>query len=118
MGSPEEAVFIHHLQQAIPAKAILVFVRDKILAFAGKMEPIALAMGYISKFALKEFICETCFLQTKCSKKLSRTIPPKAEGLIPRSLLGNLSSELALGYHTCDCSVDRSLFHGLASISI
>ena len=48
------------------------------------------------------FIRETCFLQTKCSKKLSRTIPPKAEGIIPRSLLRNLSSELALRFHTCD----------------
>ena len=33
------------------------------------------------------FIRETCFLQTKCSKKLSRTIPPEAEGILARSLL-------------------------------
>ncbi len=40
------------------------------------------------------FICETCFLQTKCSKKLSRTIPPQAEGMIPATAR-NLNSGLA-----------------------
>jgi hypothetical protein len=33
-----------------------------------------------------------------CSKKLSRTIPPKAEGIIPRTLVRNKGSGLTLGF--------------------
>jgi hypothetical protein len=49
-------------------------------------------------------VISDCFLIRETSRfgVISRTIPPKAEGIIPRSLLRNLSSELALRLHTCD----------------
>jgi nucleoside-diphosphate-sugar epimerase len=49
-----------------------------------------------------EFIRETSLLQVERIKKYSRTIPPKAEGIIPRCSAAEFGSKACPGVHIRD----------------